>query len=537
MNKKNQKISNVDVIIVGAGFAGMYILHKLIKLNLNVLVLEKASDVGGTWYWNRYPGARCDIESLEYSYSFSEDLQQEWNWSHRYSDQSEILEYANHVAEKFDLKRNIEFNTEVKSATYEKTSKNWKIITTSSKEYISNFCVMATGTLSSIKEPDFKGLDKFKGDFYVTGRWPHEEVDFTNKKVGIIGTGSSGVQSIPVIAKKADHLTVFQRSPNYSIPAKNRPLTQKEILDTKSNYSEIREKARYTRAGIGYNQFEEQKILDLSSEVINKEFDKRWEIGGQEIFTAGFTDVGIDQKANGKAADFVKAKIKEIVKDKDTAELLSPKDAIGCKRLCADSNYFETYNRSNVDLIDINSSPIESITEKGLTTSKEEFLFDIIIFATGFDAMTGALLSIDISGKDNIKLSEKWKEGPKSYLGLSIHGFPNFFTVTGPGSPSVLTNMMVAIEQHVEWIYDCIKYLYDINKKEIEADLEAENNWMEHVGDVADATLRDTCNSWYVGANVPGKKRVFMPYVGGFGNYRKKCDEIAEKKYLGFSIC
>ena len=528
--RMNQHNEELDVIIVGAGFSGLYMLYKMRKMNLKALVIERASDAGGTWFWNRYPGARCDIESIEYSYSFSDELQQEWNWSNRYSDQSEILDYINYVVKKFNLKENIVFNTSVKSATFDENIKNW-IVETDSKSYSSKFCVMATGTLSSIKEPNFDGLENFKGDLYVTGEWPHEKLDFTSKKVAIIGTGSSAVQSIPVIAEEAKNLTVFQRSPNYTIPANNRPLTEKELSNAKSSYDQIREKAKYTRAGIGYNQFEERKLLDLSSEEIKKELNNRWKMGGQEIFTAGFTDVGVNVEANKIVADFVKSKIKEIVKDPNVAELLSPEDAIGCKRLCADTNYFETYNRENVELIDLNSNPINSITENGILTKNKEFKFDTIIFATGFDAMTGALQAIDITGKNGKKLKQVWKDGPKSFLGLLINGFPNLFTVTGPGSPSVLTNMMVAIEQHVEWISDCINFLSKSNLNEVEADELFQIEWMDHIEEVAKNTLRYTCNSWYVGANVPGKKRVFMPYAGGFGKYREKCDEIAENNY------
>ena len=527
MNHHNEEL---DVIIVGAGFSGLYMLYKMRKMNLKALIIERASDAGGTWFWNRYPGARCDIESIEYSYSFSDELQQEWNWSNRYSDQSEILDYVNYVVKKFNLKENIVFNTSVKSATFDENLKNW-IVETDSKSYSSKFCVMATGTLSSIKQPNFDGLENFKGDWYVTGEWPHEKLDFTSKKVAIIGTGSSAVQSIPVIAEEAKNLTVFQRSPNYTIPANNRPLTEKELSNAKSSYDQIREKAKYTRAGIGYNQFEERKLLDLSSEEIKKELNNRWKMGGQEIFTAGFTDVGVSLEANKIVADFVKSKIREIVKDPNVAKLLSPEDAIGCKRLCADTNYFETYNRENVELIDLNFNPINSITENGILTKNKEFKFDTIIFATGFDAMTGALQAIDITGKNGKKLKQVWKDGPKSFLGLLINGFPNLFTVTGPGSPSVLTNMMVAIEQHVEWISDCINFLSKSNLNEVEADELFQIEWMDHIEEVAKNTLRYTCNSWYVGANVPGKKRVFMPYAGGFGKYREKCDEIAENNY------
>ena len=528
--RMNQNNEELDVIIVGAGFSGLYMLYKMRKMNLKALIIERASDAGGTWFWNRYPGARCDIESIEYSYSFSDELQQEWNWSNRYSDQSEILEYINYVVKKFNLKENIVFNTSVKSAKFDEKLKNW-IVETDSKSYSSKFCVMATGTLSSIKQPNFDGLENFKGDWYVTGEWPHEKLDFTSKKVAIIGTGSSAVQSIPVIAEEAKNLTVFQRSPNYTIPANNRPLTEKELSNAKSSYDQIREKAKYTRAGIGYNQFEERKLLDLSSEEIKKELNNRWKMGGQEIFTAGFTDVGVSLEANKIVADFVKSKIREIVKDPNVAKLLSPQDAIGCKRLCADTNYFETYNRENVELIDLNSNPINSITENGILTKNKEFKFDTIIFATGFDAMTGALQAIDITGKNGKKLKQVWKDGPKSFLGLLINGFPNLFTVTGPGSPSVLTNMMVAIEQHVEWISDCINFLSKSNLNEVEADELFQIEWMDHIEEVAKNTLRYTCNSWYVGANVPGKKRVFMPYAGGFGKYREKCDEIAENNY------
>ena len=528
--RMNQHNEELDVIIVGAGFSGLYMLYKMRKMNLKALIIERASDAGGTWFWNRYPGARCDIESIEYSYSFSDELQQEWNWSNRYSDQSEILEYINYVVKKFNLKENIVFNTSVKSATFDENLKNW-ILETDSKSYSSKFCVMATGTLSSIKQPNFDGLENFKGDWYVTGEWPHEKIDFTSKKVAIIGTGSSAVQSIPVIAEEAKNLTVFQRSPNYTIPANNRPLTETELSNAKSNYDQIREKAKYTRAGIGYNQFEERKLLDLSSKEIKKELSNRWKIGGQEIFMAGFTDVGVNVEANKIVADFVKSKIKEIVKDPNVAELLSPEDAIGCKRLCADTNYFETYNRENVKLIDLNSNPINSITENGILTNDKEFKFDSIIFATGFDAMTGALQAIDITGKNGKKLKQVWKDGPKSFLGILINGFPNLFTITGPGSPSVLTNMMVAIEQHVEWISDCINFLSKSNLNEVEADELFQIEWMDHIEEVAKNTLRYTCNSWYVGANVPGKKRVFMPYAGGFGKYREKCDEIAENNY------
>ena len=534
MRKKNNEIK-LDVLIVGAGFGGMYMLFKLRELGLKALIVEAGKGVGGTWYWNRYPGARCDVESIEYSYSFSEELQQEWNWSSRYSTQGEILKYANHVADRFDLRKDIKFNQRVVSSVFKEDLNKWYISTSSGDNYLAQYCIMATGTLSSVKEISFNGLDSYKGDWYVTGNWPHQKIDFAGKKVGIIGTGSSAVQAIPVIAKDAKHLTVFQRTANYSIPAKNRKLTDQEVKKVKSNYSSIRDEAKNARAGIASTVYGTKNVFDVSDEERNREFQKKWDYGGTD-FNSAFMDIGFDERANDEAANFVRSKIKEIVKAPATAELLSPKTTIACKRLCADTDYFETYNKSNVDLIDINKTPIESLTANGLITSKDQFSFDIIIFATGFDAMTGALTSIDIIGKNGVNLADKWKEGPKSYLGLCIEGFPNMFTITGPGSPSVLGNMMVAIEQHVEWIIDCIKHMNANDKKEIEAELTAENEWMDLVEIIASSTLRDTCNSWYVGANVPGKKRVFMPYAGGYQTYREKCDEIAKTNYEGFKI-
>ena len=534
MRKKNNEIK-LDVLIVGAGFGGMYMLHKLRELGLEALIVEAGDGVGGTWYWNRYPGARCDVESIEYSYSFSEELQQEWSWSSRYSTQDEILKYANHVADRFDLRKDIKFNQRVISSVFKEDLNKWNISTSSGDNYLAQYCIMATGTLSSVKEISFNGLDSYKGDWYVTGNWPHQKIDFTGKKVGIIGTGSSAVQAIPVIAEDSEHLTVFQRTANYSIPAKNKKLTNQEVKKVKSNYASIRDEAKNARAGIASTVYGTKNVFDVSDEERNREFQKKWDYGGTD-FNSAFMDIGFDERANDEAANFVRSKIKEIVKDPETAELLSPKTTIACKRLCADTDYFETYNKSNVDLIDINKTPIESLTTNGLKTSKDQFSFDIIIFATGFDAMTGALTSIDIIGKNGVNLADKWKEGPKSYLGLCIEGFPNMFTITGPGSPSVLGNMMVAIEQHVEWIIDCIKHMNANDKKEIEAELTAENEWMDLVEIIASSTLRDTCNSWYVGANVPGKKRVFMPYAGGYQTYREKCDEIAKTNYEGFKI-
>lgn len=540
------KAEKVDVLVVGAGFAGMYILKMLKDAGYNVLVVEEADGVGGTWYWNRYPGARCDVPSLEYSYGFSDELQQEWEWSSKYSTQPEILEYANHVADRFDLKRYIRFGQRVMSATYLEETKSWYVVTSSGNQFESKYCIMATGSISAINKPKFAGLDSFKGDWYLTGRWPHENVDLSGKSVGIVGTGSSGVQTIPMLAQKAKHLTVFQRTANYSIPARNRPLDPEEVREIKNNYGTVRDRQRDTRAGIMVrieNDFDNyitvnpgmKSALEVSEEERTKEYQERWEKGFHG-FLAGYTDIGLNEDANETAAEFVRSKIKETVKDPVTAEILSPKNAIGCKRLCADTNYFETYNRDNVSLIDLNETPIETLVPEGIKTSDKVFELDVVVFATGFDALTGALTSIDISGRQGRKLADKWSDGPRSFLGLAVEGFPNLFTITGPGSPAVLGNVLMAIEQHVEWVFQCIDDMESSGKTEIEADMVSEDEWMDHVEDLASETLRYSCNSWYVGANVPGKKRVFMPYTGGYDVYRKRCKDIADHGYTGFTL-
>ena len=545
-NPDKKEVKKLDVLVIGAGFAGMYMLHSLKNSGLDVLVVEEGDGVGGTWYWNRYPGARCDVPSIEYSYSFSTELQQEWEWSSKYSSQPEILGYANHVADRFDLRQYIRFGERVLSATYQEKSRVWHVFTSAGNRYESRYCVLATGSIPSINKPKFAGLDSFKGDWYITGRWPHENVDLSGKSVGIIGTGSTGVQAIPVIAEKAKHLTVFQRTANYSIPANNRPLAPEEVREVKDNYPSVRERQRQTRAGIMVRVSKDlihydaldmgtKRALEVPEEERTKEYQKRWDIGFHG-FLAGYTDIGFNEDANETAAEFVRSKIREIVKDPATAEILSPKNAIGCKRLCADTNYFETYNRDNVSLIDVNQTPIETLVPEGVKTSEKVFDLDVVIFAIGYDAMTGALTSIDITGKEGKKLADKWADGPRSFLGLSIEGFPNMFTITGPGSPSVLGNMIVAIEQHVEWVAQCITDMESLGRTEIEANTVAEDEWMDHVEDLASETLRYSCNSWYLGANVPGKKRVFMPYTGGYDVYRKRCLDIASEGYSGFTL-
>ncbi|MEC9278292.1 MAG: NAD(P)/FAD-dependent oxidoreductase [Chloroflexota bacterium] len=530
-----RKMIQLDALIVGTGFAGMYMLYRLRSLGLKVLAVDEASGVGGTWYWNRYPGARCDVESMEYSYSFSEELQQEWEWSDRYSVQPEILEYANHVADKFNLRSLIRFNSRITSAHYDEDYQSWDITTEGGEIYKAKYCVMATGTLSSVNNPKFDGWESFQGDWYVTGRWPHSNVDFAGKTVGIIGTGSSAVQAIPVIAGQAKHLTVFQRTPNYSIPANNRPLDSQEVSKFKRDYSSTREKARQNRAGIASMVVGNKSVLEVTEEERVRELEKRWAEGGTN-FLAAFNDIGIDEGSNEIVAEFVRSKIRKTVKDPATAALLAPTNTIGCKRLCADTDYYETYNRPNVTLLDVNKTPIVKIVERGVETTEAIYNFDVIIYAIGFDAMTGALLSIDIAGRSGLSLKDKWSEGPKAYLGLTIEGFPNMFTITGPGSPSVLSNMMTSIEQHVDWISRCIDYMEKSGKNEIEALPDFENDWIDHVEETASETLRYSCNSWYVGANIPGKRRIFMPYSGGFDRYTKKCNEVAARGYEGFQL-
>lgn len=526
---------DVDVVVVGAGFAGMYMLHRLRELGYSVQVFEGGTDVGGTWYWNRYPGARCDVESLEYCYSFDEELQQEWEWTERYSSQPEILAYANHVAERFDLRRDIRFGTRVDAAAFDEKKNLWVVRTSDGAQTVGRFFVMATGCLSSAATPEISGREKFTGAVVHTGRWPQEGVDLKGKRVAVIGTGSSGVQAIPVIAEQCDELIVFQRTPQYSIPARNAPLTDDRQLDVKSRYEEFREANFAMPQALGseipnYND----SVHDASDEQRRKRLEGAWDRGGT-LFLASFGDLLLDESANVYAQDFVREKIAEIVQDPKTASKLTPEHIIGCKRLVIDTDYFETFNRSNVHLVDVGSDPIQRITESGLSTLSKEFEFDVLVFATGFDAMTGSILRVDITGRDGLAIQEKWSEGPRTYLGLSVPGFPNMFTVSGPGSPSVLTNMIISIEQHVEWISDCIAWLDERQYVTIEATSEAEENWVDHVNTKADRTLFPSCNSWYLGANVPGKTRVFMPLLG-FPGYVRRCDQVAENNYEGFVI-
>jgi cation diffusion facilitator CzcD-associated flavoprotein CzcO len=522
-----------DVIVVGAGFAGLYMLHRLRGMGFSVRVLEAGSGVGGTWYWNRYPGARCDVESVEYSYQFSPELQQEWDWSERYAAQPELLRYANHVADRFDLRRDIQFDTRVIAAMFDEAANCWLVETDNGARLSTNYCVMATGCLSVPNEPKFKDTETFAGSSYHTSRWPHEGVDFTGQRVGIIGTGSSAVQSIPLIAGQAKHLTVFQRTPSFVVPARNAPLDPREREAIKAEYSTLRALAKTRRNGL-FCETRNVSALAVSDDERERAFRERYDRGGL-CYTGTFNDLLIDNRANETAADFLRARIREVVKDPQVAEALCPRTVVGGKRLCIDIGYYESFNRDNVTLIDLNKAPLEEITHDGLIAGGKAYRLDAIVYAIGFDAMTGALTCIDIRGKDDARLAEKWAEGPRTYLGLSVAGFPNLFTITGPGSPSVLTNMLPTIEQHVDWIADCIGYMRERNFRRIEATTDAEAAWGAEVSRIADGTLFPTCNSWYLGANIPGKPRVFMPYIG-FPPYVEKCNAVAASGYSGFAL-
>ncbi len=510
-------------------------LHRLRELGLSVRVYETGSDVGGTWFWNRYPGARCDVESLEYSYSFSDELEREWRWTERYASQPEILQYLNHVAERFDLKRDIRFGTRVTAAIFDQAANEWTIRTDRGDEVKARFCIMATGCLSTANVPNFKGLESFRGRTYHTGNWPHEGADFNGQRVAVFGTGSSAVQSIPIVAGQASDLFVFQRTPNFSVPAHNGPLSPEVIADWEANRAEYRRRARTSKAGL-LTEPGAASALDASPADRTRIYERRWQRGGLG-FTAAFEDITVNRGANETAAEFVRSKIRAIVRDRAVAKRLLPRDfPLGTKRLCVDTGYYATFNRSNVTLVDVRSTPIEQITSSGIRTSDAEYEVDSLVFATGFDAVTGTLRKIDIQGRDGAALERKWSQGPRAYLGIMTAGFPNLFIITGPGSPSVLTNMIVAIEQHVDWIADCLAYLRRHRLVAIEPTMEAENAWVAHAREVADRTLYPQANSWYMGANIPGKPRALLPYVGGLGAYRRKCDEVAASGYEGFTL-
>ena len=533
----SQSAPDFDVVVAGAGMAGLYQLHLLRKRGFTVRVFETADDVGGTWYWNRYPGARCDIQTVDYSYTWDPELEAEWEWSERYAAQPEILRYLQHVADKHDLRRDIQFSTRIDAAVWDDGTDRWTLQTSDGKTVTCRYYVMATGCLSLPKTPDIEGADRFGGDVYFTSSWPHEGVDFTGKRVAVIGTGSSGIQSIPIIAGQASQLTVFQRTPNFSIPARNGPLPEERRKHFEADPAAYHAEARLSRAGVPMGEPSMVSALDVTPEEREEANERMWQ--GSELLLVGseFSDILTDAEANETVGEFVRGKIRSIVKDPETAETLCPKyHYINTKRTCLDTNYYETFNLPHARLVDLRKTPITTVTETGIDTSVESLEFDAIVYATGFDAMTGAIVSVDLTGRDGVTLAERWAAGPETYLGLMSVGFPNFFMITGPGSPSVLSNMAVSIEQHVEWVADCLVDLRDAGNTTIEPTATAAARWVQHVNEWADLTLMPSANSWYMGANVPGKPRVFLPYVGGVGPYRLICDEVVERGYLGFAL-
>ncbi|MFC3039453.1 flavin-containing monooxygenase [Virgibacillus xinjiangensis] len=534
--RARQQHVDYDAVVVGAGFSGLYMLHLLREAGYSVKVYEAGDDVGGVWYWNRYPGARCDSESIYYNYTFSKELYEEWSWSSRFPTQPEILDYLNFVADKFDLRRDIEFGTRVTSAHFHEASNSWEVTTGDGETVRSQFFITGVGCLSTANLPQFEGIDRFKGDWYHTGNWPHEGVDFRGKRVGIIGTGSSGIQSIPMIAKEAEHLTVFQRTPQYSIPAENHPYDQAYIEQVKGDFENLRDSMRHSNSGLAIPPGERSALED-PPEKREKIFEEAWNKGSLYLLNA-YNDFMVNADANESVSSFIREKIGEIVEDPEIAEKLKPTYYFGTKRPVLDTDYYETYNRDNVSLVDVKAHPIEEITERGVQTSAEEHELDIIVFATGYDAMTGTLLKMDIRGRDGTSLHDKWAGGSsvQTYLGLALNGFPNMFTITGPESPSVLSNMPVSIEQHVEWIHDFIQYMDEHNMTRAEAEAEAEREWSQHCREVAEQTLFVQTDSWYTGANIDGKPRGFPIYLGGVGPYRNICEDVASNGYKGFTL-
>lgn len=527
--------SDFDAVVVGAGISGLYAVYKFRKRGMRVHGFESAEGVGGTWYHNRYPGARCDVESIDYSYSFDEELQQEWTWTERFATQEEILRYLEHVAARHDLRSAYDFLTRVTSAVYDDAAGRWSITTDTGKTVTARFCIMATGVLSATNKPDIPGRDTFAGETYHTGEWPHEPVEFAGKRVGVIGTGSSGIQAIPIIAEEADQVVVFQRSPNYSIPAGNRRLSDDLLAEVKANYAERRRLSRISGGGTP-NGPHPKGALEVDEAERLRVYDEWWQRGGY-LFTKAFPDQMVSKAANDTAREYVEAKIREMVEDPEVADQLIPTDhPIGTKRIVTDTGYFQTYNRDNVRLVNLRRTPITEITESGVRTDAASYELDILIFATGFDAMTGSLARIDIRGREGRELRAEWSAGPRTYLGLAVDGFPNMFILSGPGSPSVLANMVLMAEQHVDWVADCMDHLDAHGIATIEATREAADEWVAECNAKAAGTLSPSANSWYMGANIPGKPRVFMPYIGGFGNYNALCAEVAEAGYKGFAL-
>jgi cation diffusion facilitator CzcD-associated flavoprotein CzcO len=526
---------DVDAVVVGAGFAGLYLIHRLKESSFTVRAFEAGGDVGGTWYWNRYPGARCDIESMQYSYQFSEELQQDWEWPERYASQPQILSYIEHVADRFDLRPHITFDTRVDGAAFDDADHAWTITTSGGETVRARFFLLGVGVLSTTHTPDFVDVERYAGSTYHTGRWPHDEVDFTGKRVGIIGTGSSAIQAVPLIAEQADHLYVFQRTANYVVPSQNRPLGADEVAAIKSDYSGFRARAKERPSAFLF-PFNPGSALDVSDEERRALFDAHWEIGGLP-FLGVFGDLLLDWEANRLVTEYWKSKVREIVEDPDVAELLIPDgDIFGGKRLCSGTGYLEAFNRDNVTLVDVSEGGIERFTVDGLVGGGRGYALDAVVFATGFDALTGSVVAIDIAGPDGTTLRDAWADGPGNYLGMAVSGFPNLFNTQGPGSPGVFATMVTGIEHQSDWIVDCMEWMRDHGHTRIEARSDAQSEWGNVVADAAEGSLRSKCDSWYTGSNIPGKHRVFMPYIGGFPAYCDTCSDVAGDDYRGFTL-
>ena len=534
---RSEVAPDFDVVIVGGGLAGLYSIYRFRKMGLSIRAYEAGDGVGGTWFWNRYPGCRCDVESMEYSYSFDDDLQQEWVWPERYGTQPVILEYINHVAKRFDLMRDVQLNTRITQAVFCEKKHLWTITTNNGEQITAPICIMAAGNLSTPRKPDFPGLDNFKGDWYHTGLWPKEGVDFTDKRVGVIGTGSSGVQMMPHIAAQAKHLTVFQRTANFSLPARNAPLDPEKERKHKEEYRERRLAAYNTPFGIAGYPPPDKSALEATEEERRAIYEDKWQEGGSISYLFAYKDLLLNKDANDTASDFVRNKIRATVNDPETAELLCPDNhPIGTKRLILDSNYYEIFNQSNVKLVDVRSAPIQEITRSGIKTTESEYQLDAIAFATGFDAMTGAIKEIDVRVDGGTTIEEQWDGGPRTYLGLMVAGLPNMFMITGPQSPGVKSQMILSIEWHINWIANCLSHMRNNNHTRVAAEVEAQQQWVDHVREVAGSTLYPLANSWYMGANIPGKARVFMPYVAGVEAYTKECNRVTQNGYQGFEF-
>ncbi len=522
----------LDALVVGAGFAGLYMLIKLREDGFSAQGVEAGSGVGGTWFWNRYPGARCDIPSLEYSYSFDPELEQEWDWTERYAAQGEILSYIEHVAAKYDLKRSIDFETRVTSAVWNEETGRWLVETDRGKAFDVQFLILATGALSEPKLPDLPNLDAFKGPVLFTAKWD-DSVDLKGKNICHFGTGSSGIQAVAAMSDYASHLTVFQRTPSYAVPANNRPLEAGEQEAAKAHYQEMRKVARHSPLGFA-SPPRPGKAKEFAPKDREQRLEEAWNAGTTGLLNA-FEDLLFDAESNEQAAVFARRKIAETVDDPEMVRKLTPVYPLGSRRLCSEIGFYEALNKPNVELVDVREEKVVEITANEVVTDQDRYPADAITIATGFDACTGAIKAIELVGRDGQRIAEEWADGPRAYLGLAISGFPNLFAITGPGSPSVLSNVIISIEQHVEWVARCLTDMRESGDTVIEADAQAEQDWMHHVDEVAHMTLFPAADSWYMGKTRDGKQ-VFMPYVGGVGAYREKCDQVREAGYEGFVL-